>query len=238
MASYLITGASRDIGLAILQNLSSKPATEVSIIFAAARTQTTELMDIIAQSAGRVQLVPIDIEDKACVLAATATVEKALHSAGLDILINNAGVMNYTFNGIETMDDLDSTFHTNVTSAHTVTSAFLPLLKKGTQKKVINISTSLGSIAMAPRFANTPAPAYKVSKAALNMDFLSIAPGWVKTKLGGESADLTPEQSAHGVLDIILHATRVDNGKFFIVRVPGLENSEGLIQYHGGETPW
>ncbi|RDH30296.1 hypothetical protein BDQ94DRAFT_148811 [Aspergillus welwitschiae] len=252
MASYLITGASRGIGLAMARTLASKPANEVSVIFAAARTQTDDLNRLVAQSFGRIHPVPMDVESKNSIQTAVATVEHALSGKGLDVLINNAGIMPSTRGGIENMDNLDTVFHTNVSSAHMVTSAFLPLLKNGNQKKVINISTTLGSITMAPRFALFPVPAYKVSKAALNMltvqyaqsfadqgfTFLAISPGWVKTDLGGDRADITAEQSVQGLLDIILPATQADNGKFFNIRVPGWEKAEGLNQYDGAEVPW
>lgn len=65
--------------------------------------------------------------------------------------------------------DLEAVFRDNVVGAHVVTSAFLPLLRKGTQKKVANLSTTLGSMEMAPRYKVFPVPAYKVAKAALNM---------------------------------------------------------------------
>jgi NAD(P)-dependent dehydrogenase (short-subunit alcohol dehydrogenase family) len=45
----------------------------------------------------------------------------------------------------------------------------LTLLELGKQKKIINISTTLGSLTMAPRFSIFPVPAYKIAKAALNM---------------------------------------------------------------------
>ncbi|GAQ44828.1 SDR family oxidoreductase [Aspergillus tubingensis] len=252
MASYMITGASRGIGLATARTLASKPASEVSVIFAAARTQTDDLKRLVAQSPGRVHHVSMDVESKNSIRTAVGTVESVLLGKGLDVLINNAGIMPSTRGGIENMDNLDSVFHTNVTSAHMVTSAFLPLLKKGNQKKVVNISTTLGSITMAPRFALFPVPAYKVSKAALNMltvqyaqsfadqgfTFLAISPGWVKTDLGGERADITAEQSVQGLLDIIVPATQEDNGKFFNIRVPGWEQAEGLNQYDGAVVPW
>ncbi|OJJ70131.1 hypothetical protein ASPBRDRAFT_156701 [Aspergillus brasiliensis CBS 101740] len=252
MASYLITGASRGISLAMARTLASKPASEVSIIFAAARTQTDDLKRLVTQSSGRIHTVPMDVESNDSIQTAAATVEKLLSGKGLDVLINNAGVMPSTKDGIENMDNLDSVFRTNVSSAHMVTSAFLSLLKKGDHKKVINVSTTLGSITMAPRFALFPVPAYKVSKAALNMltvqyaqsfadqgfTFLAISPGWVKTDLGGDRADITAEQSVQGLLDIILPATPADNGKFFNIRVPGWEKAEGLNQYDGAEVPW
>lgn len=57
----------------------------------------------------------------------------------------------------------------DVLAVHSVTSAFIPLLEKGNLKKVINISTAMGSITKAPTYKLTPTPAYKIAKAALNM---------------------------------------------------------------------
>ncbi|KAK1143606.1 hypothetical protein N8T08_006216 [Aspergillus melleus] len=252
MASYLITGTSRGIGLALTRILASKPASEVSTVFAAARTETGELRELAARSNGRVQIIGIDVTSKESTKKAASQVEQALGDKGLDVLINNVGIMNYTPNGIEHMDDLESTFTTNVTSTHLVTSAFLPLLQKGNLKKVINISTTLGSIAMSPTYSLFPVPAYKVSKAAQNMltvqyaqsfadqgfTFVTVSPGWVKTDLGGSGADLTTDQSANGILEILFRVTKEDNGKFFNIRVDGWEKAEGLNRYDGAEAPW
>lgn len=159
MSTYLITGTSRGIGLTMASHLASKPASEVSTVFAAARTETDALKQLIAQSAGRVQFVKIDVVDQESVKKAAAEVDQALGDKGLDVLINNVGLMPFTPNGIETMyfiyapfsnfivfanywihrTDLESTFTVNVTSAHLVSSTFLPLLKRGQLKKVANM---------------------------------------------------------------------------------------------------
>ncbi|KAK2763874.1 hypothetical protein FQN54_009492 [Arachnomyces sp. PD_36] len=252
MATYLITGTSRGIGLAMVKVLASKPASEVSTVFAAARTETDSLKQLAAQSSGRIQFVKMDVTNEESVENAVTVVEKALGDKGLDVLVNNVGIMNYTPDGIESMTDLASSFDTNVTSVHNVTSAFLPLLKAGNLKKVVNISTTLGSITMAPTYQVFPVPAYKVSKAALNMltvqyaqsfadqgfTFLTVSPGWVQTDLGGKSADLTVDQSANSLVDIVLRITTADNGKFVNIHVPGWEETEGLNQYDGAEVPW
>ncbi|PLB54178.1 NAD(P)-binding protein, partial [Aspergillus steynii IBT 23096] len=252
MASYLITGTSRGIGLTLTTILASKPASEVSTIYAAARTETEELKQLVSKSEGRVQIVSIDVTSKESTLKAASQVAQSLGDKGLDVLINNVGIMNYTPSGIQDMDDLESTFTTNVTSTHLVTSAFLPLLQKGTLKKVLNVSTTLGSIAMAPTYSLFPVPAYKVSKAAQNMltvqyaqsfadqgfTFVTVSPGWVKTELGGSGADLTTDQSARGLLEVLFRVTKEDNGKFFNIRVDGWEEAEGLNRYDGAEAPW
>lgn len=103
MASYLITGTSRGIGLKLAEILAAKPASEVSVIFAATRTETDALKQLAAKSAGHVEIVSIDVTSEESVKQAVSKVEQSLGGKGLDVLINNAGIMNSTPNGIETM---------------------------------------------------------------------------------------------------------------------------------------
>ncbi|KAH1613651.1 hypothetical protein KXX31_004426 [Aspergillus fumigatus] len=149
-------------------------------------------------------------------------------------------------------DDLTETFHTNVTGTHNVTRAFLPLLREGRRKLVVNISTTLGSMTLAPVYKGSPTPAYKITKAALNMltvqyaqdyasegfTFLAVSPGWLQTDMGGSRADLPPATGAQGVLDIVQKTTPSQNGKALNIHVPGWEENEGLNQYDGKEVPW
>ena len=103
MASYLITGASRGIGLALASILASKPASEVSIVYASARTETNALKELVAKSGGRVEFVPVDVTSKGSVEKAAGQVELYLGGKGLDVLVNGAGILNSTPGGIETM---------------------------------------------------------------------------------------------------------------------------------------
>ncbi|KAH7312569.1 short-chain dehydrogenase-like protein [Stachybotrys elegans] len=257
MASYFITGTSKPsgLGLGLVKELVSRPASDISIIFAVVRSDSEELNKVVASSQGRVQVVKADVTDAESVKKAAATVEESLGGRGLDVVINNVGAQPFTLNGIETMevDVLESTFRTNVTSAHLVTSAMLPLLRKGSLKKVVNVSSTVGSIALAPGYSHVPVPAYTITKAALNMltkqyalslgkegfTVISISPGWVKTELGGGSiADLEVNVSVKACLNIINKADKESNGQFLDVRVPGFENSPSPNKYLGGEVPW
>lgn len=103
MASYLITGASRGIGLAMADLLASKPTSEVSTVIAAFRTETDELKQLVSKYSGRVQQVKIYVTDEASTKQAAAEVEKQLDGKGLDVLVNGAGIISFAANGIETM---------------------------------------------------------------------------------------------------------------------------------------
>jgi len=134
-----------------------------------------------------------------------------------------------------------------------VTQAFLPLLEKGTLKKIVNITSTLGSMTLAEGFQQSPSVAYKVSKAALNMltvqyalqqgkagfTVFGISPGWLKTDMGGvDYADLEVEVGAKAVLDKVFGAKGEDNGTFMNILVEGYEDSSTVNKYDGRNAPW
>ncbi|KAK1149656.1 hypothetical protein N8T08_005208 [Aspergillus melleus] len=265
MATYLVTGSSRGLGFNIVNHLASRPASEVGTIFATSRqTVSTQLQELIDREKGRVAFVKLDAASQSSVREALGEVERQLQrqgqglgqetgEKGIDVLINNAGDMPSTKGGIWNMDNLNETFNTNVTSAHMVTSAFLPLLRKDEKKIIANISTTVGSIAQSHKYKMSRTPAYKVTKAALNMltvqyaqdleeegfTVLAISPGWLRTELGGaDFADLPSATGAEATMQIIDSATREMNGKFLNIRVPGWEENPGANQYDGKEVPW
>ncbi|EYE92873.1 NAD(P)-binding protein [Aspergillus ruber CBS 135680] len=253
MATYLITGSSRGLGLALVSRLASLPSSVVGAVIATSRQDnSSRLRDLVNGSSGRVGFVPMDVTDTKSLQEAVVNVKDYLSGRGLDVLINNAGVMPVTKGGLEAMDNLNDTFNTNVTGAHQVTTAFLPLLRQGDRKVVANISTTLGSMSKSSTFESMPVPAYKITKAALNMltvqyaqayaqegfTFLSLSPGWLQTDLGGSRADLPPEIGAEAVVDMVRNATTEQNGKFLNIRVPGWEENPGFNQYDGKEVPW
>ncbi|OJJ98528.1 hypothetical protein ASPACDRAFT_45041 [Aspergillus aculeatus ATCC 16872] len=165
------------------------------------------LTQLVAQSSGRVHQAEMDITDDRSIASAAATVGKVLAGWGLNVLVR----LTWT-----------PPFRTNVTSAHMVMSAFLALSKHGTLKKVINIFSTFGSIARASRS----------SFAREGFIFMIISPGWVKTDLGGNNVELTPEQSATAVLVPISSATSAYNSKFYDTYVDGLDFHDG------SEVPW
>ena len=105
MASYLITGASRGLGLFMASFLASKPISEVGIIVAAVRSTSDALDRLVESSNGRVAVLTVQVTDEESVCQFADEVAKVLPS-GLDVLINNAGVMQYSPDaelGVETM---------------------------------------------------------------------------------------------------------------------------------------
>lgn len=104
MASYLVTGSSRGLGLALISRLASLPKADVGTIIATARSENSpRLNELVSASPGRIELVELDVTDKPSVEAAARLVEAKLQGKGLDYLVNNAGIMDWSPTGLEGM---------------------------------------------------------------------------------------------------------------------------------------
>ncbi|KAI0363270.1 short-chain dehydrogenases/reductase [Pilatotrama ljubarskyi] len=201
MPSYVVTGASRGIGREFVKQLSDNSE---NTVFAIVRNpqSSSKLLDL-QKSRPNIHVLKADITDAPALRAAAAEVAKVT-GGSLDYLINNAAAIQNERSGLTLStfpddklleEDLVEVFRTNVVGVVHTTNAFLPLLRKGTVKKVISISTGLADpeIALKSGFAiNAP---YSISKAALNsavatyaaefrdegFTFLAISPGLVNT---------------------------------------------------------
>jgi NAD(P)-dependent dehydrogenase (short-subunit alcohol dehydrogenase family) len=203
MATYFITGASRGLGLEFAGQLAARG----DRVIAAVRSHAG---DEQLRSCGA-RIVNLDV-------ANPRSVEEAGRAAAgekIDVLINNAGVNSRS----KRLADLDSTeisevFAINAIGPLLVAKALLPSLRDGAQKKIVNISSDMASIAH-----NTGGSSYgyRASKAALSMltacmanelrhdGFTCIAldPGWVRTDMGGPGAPLSPRESISKMLSLI-----------------------------------
>jgi NAD(P)-dependent dehydrogenase (short-subunit alcohol dehydrogenase family) len=93
MASYLITGAARGIGFALAKQLVSLPKSDVATIFATSRSQSANLKELTGNYPDRIVFVELEVTKQASIDNAVKLVEEKLNGKGLDVLINNAGVM-------------------------------------------------------------------------------------------------------------------------------------------------
>ncbi|CAI7602013.1 unnamed protein product [Penicillium pancosmium] len=225
MPNVLITGASRGLGLELVKS--------------------PDLGEVCSDNTN-VVFVEMDISSEESILQSVETVKSLIPVNGLDILINNAGVHSWTNGDVSEMSDLADQLRINVTGTHNVIKSYLPLLQAGNMKKVINISSPWGSTTSARSFVYAPCPAYKISKAALNsltvqyalsyeanrFIFLCVSPGWLRTDMGGNDGDLSAEEGANAVIDIVSSADQDSNGLFKNICVPGYE------QYNGKEIAW
>src|SRR4051794_2034218 len=115
MANYFITGYSRGLGLAFATQLASLAPSHVGTIFATARSETPALHNLVESCGGRVVFIKLDVTNQSDINDAVKHVESTLQGRGLDMLINNAGILPLTPDGVQAMTDLDEVLHTNVT---------------------------------------------------------------------------------------------------------------------------
>jgi NAD(P)-dependent dehydrogenase (short-subunit alcohol dehydrogenase family) len=209
MAQYLITGANRGLGLEFVRQLLARGDRVVAACRHTARA--SELNQFSGEHPGRLKVLPLDIAEPRSI--AELVREVGMLELEIDVLINNAGVLTpgEVFGGVEAKA-LSQAFGTNAQGPFLLTQALATRLSA--QAKVIAISSGLGSIERTMRFGT---PSYNISKAALNMAVrllghaladrriavLALSPGWVKTDMGGENAELEVSQSVANMLKLI-----------------------------------
>lgn len=146
----------------------------------------------------------------------------------IDLLINNAGVFPDRDLGFEELDAdaMTACLRTNVVGPLMVTRALVPNLMAGEGRRVVHISSSMGSLTNAE--GRSKNHAYRASKAGLNMVTVLMAnelrergvccvavhPGWVRTDMGGAEAALSPAESARDILGLAAGLTMDDSGRF------------------------
>ena len=222
--TYLITGANRGIGLERARQLRARGER----VIATARQPGAALS---LQATGA-RIEPLDVADPASV----ADFAARLDGAPVDVLINNAGIgvggVSFERLDVETMAAF---FQVNTMGPLRVTQALLPNLLAGQAKRIVSITSQLGSI---DDNGSGGAYAYRASKAALNMVNKSLSidlasrglvcvvlhPGWVQTDMGGAAAPTKVEESALGLLRVIDDLSPSQNGRFF--------------DFSGAEVPW
>ncbi|GAC1428833.1 MAG: SDR family oxidoreductase [Acidobacteriaceae bacterium] len=229
----LITGANKGLGLETARQLGKAGATV--ILGARDLARGEQAAEALRKDGVQAKAIKLDVVEAGDIKTAAETIGKEY--GRLDILINNAGV-NYEDLGRNSTltvseGDLRKTFETNFFAVVAVTRAMLPLLKKSSAGRIVNLSSILGSLTL---HAQPGSPiyeakglAYDASKAALNAFTIHLAhelkgttvkvnsahPGWVKTDMGTDAAPMELVDGAKTQVQLALIGEDGPNGGFF-----------------------
>jgi NAD(P)-dependent dehydrogenase (short-subunit alcohol dehydrogenase family) len=210
----LVTGANKGIGFEICRQLGKHGFTVV--LAARDERKGSDAATRLKGEGLDVQSIVLDVTNPTSAEAAALWLNERF--GRLDVLVNNAGVGFEFSEGTKPtqlkMETLRATFETNFFGVFAVTQQMLPILRKSAPARIINQSSTLGSLGMSsdpksPTYG-TNVLAYNSSKSALNgltlafaKEFVgdrvsvnSVCPGWVKTDMGTEAAPRTVEQGA------------------------------------------
>ena len=228
MPTVLITGANRGLGLEFARQYTKEGWRVIAT--ARAPKKATDLRAL----GPAVAVHRLDVGD----LEAVAAFGRELAEETIDVLIANAGMsgprgMRPEAIGAEEAAAWEVVFRVNAMAPLALAGAFVGAVARSKERKMIAISSRLGSIA-----ANNDGGlyGYRSSKAALNALWRSFAidhseiiaallhPGWVRTDMGGSGAPLGPEERVAGMRRVIARLGKGDSGRFY--------------DYQGEQIPW
>lgn len=235
----LVTGANKGIGFEIARQLA-QIGTSV-IIGARDPDRASQAVTALSAAGLSAHAIRLDLNDFASIASAAESI-RTQHGR-LDILVNNAGIVDGE-DGPPSSASPDAArriMDTNFVGTLAVTQAMLPLLRLSTAARIVNLSSSLGSLALngdpSSPYYSSRLIGYNASKAALNMLTVqlaeelrgtphvinSVSPGYVKTDLTGHTGFMTPEEGARLPVEYALLRDNAVSGCF-------VEAS--------GRTPW
>jgi NAD(P)-dependent dehydrogenase (short-subunit alcohol dehydrogenase family) len=238
METIMVTGASRGIGL----ELARQALERGDRVIATTRRAAAELDALGAAHAGRLIRLRLDVGLIESIIDARAALDGVVDA--IDILVNSAGAYSHqsehwdpdaTLFDTVTQEELIEVFRVNAAGPMLVTQHFLNLVRASRRGRIVNLTSLVGSVSSKTGGGDY---AYAASKAALNIMTralaaelapegivaLVITPGWVRTRMGGPTATLTPAESVRGLLDTIGRLTTRDAGQF--------------LDYQGTPQPW
>ena len=230
MTTTLITGANKGLGYETARRLVGAGHD----VWVGARDR--ERGRTAAEALGA-RFVALDVTDDASVAAAVATVSA---ETGLDVLVNNAGIVGRRATVPETTaEDLREVYETNVLGPVRVLQAFRPLLERSESPVVVNVSSGMGSLAVTSdpeRIESTfVGLAYPSSKSALNMltsqwaraypelRINAVDPGYTATDFNRHSGTQTVEEGA----EVIVRLATI-----------GSDGPTGTFTDAAGPVPW
>lgn len=221
-STYFITGCNRGLGLEFVQQLLARGERVIATCRDIATA--TDLTALTLEHSGQLSLVEMDVSDEASMREAVAL----LNDEAIDVFINNAGVYGPRDANFGNVDGpaMAEVLYTNAVAPVLLTQLLIDNVRKGSGKKLVYVSSKMGSIADNGRGGSY---IYRSSKTALNSIVKSLAldfapegiaaatlhPGWVRTDMGGPNGLIDAPESVSGMLNVIDGLSVANTGQFF-----------------------
>lgn len=220
----LITGANRGLGFELSKLFASKGHIAIAGAFAA--NSMEDLNALKAQYPQNIRILPLDITSDASVRDAVRIVGEEYGK--LDAIVNNAGVLLAKNKNIDDLDidKIRTTFEVNTFGHYRIIKEFLPLIYKGGNQCILNVTSEASSITnVGYNYCS-----YSMSKVAATMmsqmfsNYLSdkgirviaVHPGRMNTVMGRETAQMEPDESAKGIFRLITGEVQVTGKVKFV----------------------
>ena len=221
-STYFITGCNRGLGLEFVQQLLARGQRVIATCRDIATA--TDLTALTLKHSGQLSLVEMDVSDEASMREAVAL----LNDEAIDVFINNAGMYGPRDANFGNVDGpaMAEVLYTNAVAPVLLTQLLIDNVRKGSGKKLVYVSSKMGSIADNGRGGSY---IYRSSKTALNSVVKSLAldlapegiatatlhPGWVRTDMGGPNGLIDAPESVSGMLNVIGGLSVANTGQFF-----------------------
>lgn len=227
----LVTGANKSIGFEVAGELGKAGCV---VLVGARKAELGETAAVSLREKGiDARFVAIDLDAPETIAAAAAYVEKEF--GRLDILVNNAAIISHQDGppSVADADEADRVMRTNYVGTLRVTQAFLPLVKKSTAGRIVNVSSGLGSLTQLGdrdwQYSMVKFLGYSASKAALNMLTVQLAwelretgikvnssdPGYTKTDFNEHRGTQTVAEGAAETVRLALLPEDGPTGGYF-----------------------
>ncbi|KAG9966455.1 NAD(P)-binding protein, partial [Aureobasidium melanogenum] len=240
MPVYVLTGANRGLGLEFVRQLSADSS---NTVIGAVRSMSNDLTDLKSLNKNdNIHVLECDTGEVSDITSFVQSCGKILDGQKIDYLLNNSGI-----NAVPeqsslsiTGSDMNEHIKINVLGPAKITEGMYKANLLSSDVRVLNMTSGLGSMQVSKGIKPRKCTTYSISKAALNMltvhqgeelreklpgaVVISMDPGWVKTRMGGEGALIEAHESISGMLKVLHKLKKDDTASFWT--------------YSGEQVPW